>query len=275
MSYVFFQNQLAVLGLVIFLIILFLAIFADFLANYETEVIAIDPINRLVPPCAEHIFGTDELGRDIFARLIHGARISLKVGGLAIAISSLLGGIMGACAGYFGGLADTIIMRFTDVFTCLPDMLLAIAIVAAFGNSELNMILAIGLARAPGFSRIVRSAVLSVSELEYVEAARAIGARNLTIILRHVLVNCLGPIIVQITINLASAILCISSLSFIGLGIQAPTPEWGNMLASARSNMRDFPYLVVAPGLAIFFTILSLNLMGDGLRDAMDPRLRK
>lgn len=271
----FMNNQLAVVGTAIFLVILFLAVFAQVIADYDTTAILIDPINRLASPSAEHLLGTDELGRDVFARLIHGGRISLRIGFLSVALSTVIGLILGACAGYYGGLADTIIMRFTDIFACLPNMLLAIAIVAAFGNTEFNLLMAIGVARVPAFARIVRSSVMSVQNMDYVEAARAIGARDHTIIFKHVLVNCLGPIIVQMTLSLASAILAISSLSFIGLGISAPTPEWGGMLSTARAYMRDYPFLIMAPGMAIFLTILSLNLMGDGLRDAMDPRMRK
>lgn len=166
-------------------------------------------------------------------------------------------------------------MRVMDVMLCLPEMLLAMAIVAAMGANVVNMILAIGISRVPRFARIVRSSVLTVRGMEYVEAARAIGARNHIIIARHVLLNCLGPIIVQITLIFASAILAISSLSFLGLGIQPPAPEWGNMLSEARDNMRDFPHLVLAPGMAIFLSIFSLNLLGDGLRDALDPRLKQ
>ena len=182
---------------------------------------------------------------------------------------------MGAISGYFGGVIDTVIMRTMDVLLCLPDVLLALAIIAAFGNSQFNMTMAIGLAFTPKLSRIVRAAVMSVRSNEYIEAARSIGAKNGRIIMSHVLVNCMGPIIVQVTLYVANAILTISALSFIGLGISAPTPEWGNMLASGRAFMRDNAYIVMAPGLAIFFTILSLNLLGDGLRDTLDPRLKQ
>ena len=226
-------------------------------------------------PSAQHWLGTDEAGRDIFARIIHGARNSLWIGFVATAFSLLVGGALGAIAGFFGKWIDELIMRIMDVMLCLPDMLLAIAIVAAFGGSVVNMILAIGISRIPRFARIVRSSVLTVRDMEYVEAARAIGTRSGTIILRHVLLNCMGPIIVQITLIFASSILAISSLSFLGLGIKPPAPEWGNMLAAGRSNMRDHGYLVLAPGLAIFLSIFSLNLLGDGLRDALDPRLKK
>jgi len=271
----FLKNKLAVVGLIIFTIIVLVAIAAPLIADYNKEAIKIDVPNRLKSPNSQHILGTDELGRDIFARIVHGARISLIVGLSSVAIALFIGGAFGAIAGYFGGNVDNIIMRCMDVFLCLPDVLLALAIVAAFGTSLVNMTIAIGLSFTPKFSRVVRSAVMTVRGIEYVEAARAIGATNAQIITKHILINCIGPIIVQVTLYVASAILTISSLSFIGLGIQAPIPEWGNMLASGRAYMRDHAYIVMAPGLAIFMTILSLNLLGDGLRDALDPRLKQ
>ena len=271
----YMKNKPAVFGLALFLLIVILAICAPLIADYETAAIYVDVTNRLKPPSAGHMFGTDELGRDIFARVVHGARISLVVGISSIAIALFAGGTLGAISGYFGGLIDSLIMRAMDVFLCLPDVLLALAIIATFGTSQINMMISIGLAFTPRLSRVVRAAVMGVRGNEYVEAARCIGARNGRIITKHVLINCIGPIIVQVTLYVANAILTISALSFIGLGIQAPTPEWGNMLASGRAFMRDYAYIVIAPGLAIFFTILSLNLLGDGLRDTLDPRLKQ
>jgi len=259
---------------VLFIIIVLLAVLAPLIADYKEVVIKIDVPNRLNAPNATNILGTDELGRDIFARIVHGARISLLVGISSIVVSLIVGGTLGAISGYFGGIIDGWLMRAMDVFLCLPDMLLALAIVATFGVSMVNITISIGLAFTPKLSRVVRAAVMSVRDNEYVEAAKCIGARSGRIIVSHVLINCIGPVIVQVTLYVANAILTISALSFIGLGIQAPTPEWGNMLASGREFMRDHPYIVVAPGLAIFFTILSLNLLGDGLRDVLDPRLK-
>lgn len=270
----FIKNKTAVIGLVVFTLIVVTAICAPLIANYEEVAIKINVPNRLQHPNAQHLLGTDEMGRDILARVVHGARISLVVGIASIGVALLIGGTLGSIAGFYGGKIDNIIMRSMDVFLCLPDVLLALAIVATFGTSQVNMMISIGLAFTPKLSRIVRSAVMSVSSNEYIEAARSIGARNGHIITRHVLINCIGPIIVQVTLYVANAILTISALSFIGLGIQAPTPEWGNMLASGRAYMRDNAYIVMAPGLAIFFTILSLNLLGDGLRDTLDPRLK-
>jgi peptide/nickel transport system permease protein len=270
----FLKNKTAVAGLIIFCVIVSVAIVAPWIADYETVVIKIDIPHRLEAPGAGHWFGTDELGRDILARIVHGAQVSLLIGISAIFVSLMVGLVLGGAAGYYGGKTDAFIMRGMDVFLCLPDVLLALAIIAAFGNTKLNIIIAIGLAFSPKFSRVVRSAVMQVRDNEYVEAARSIGARDKRIIARHVLPNCVGPIIVQVTLYVANAILTIAALSFIGLGIQPPTPEWGNMLASGRTFMRDYPHVVVAPGLAIFFTILALNLLGDGLRDTLDPRLK-
>jgi peptide/nickel transport system permease protein len=270
----FLKNKTAVAGLVIIGVIVAVAITAPWIANYDTVVIKMNIAERLQHPSAAHWFGTDELGRDILARMVYGARVSLLIGLSAIFVSLMVGLVLGGAAGYYGGKIDSIIMRAMDVFLSLPDVLLALAMIAAFGNTKLNLTIAIGLAFAPKFSRVVRSAVMGVRDNEYIEAARSIGARDQRIIARHVLPNSMGPIIVQVTLYVANAILTIAALSFIGLGIQPPAPEWGNMLASGRTYMRDFPHIVLAPGLAIFFTILALNLLGDGLRDTLDPRLK-
>ena len=268
----FAASRPAMIGLILLAVLVFSAVFAPALAPFDPYESNLP--NSLKPPSGPHVLGTDELGRDIMARIAHGARISLVVGFASVALALFIGGALGAIAGYYGGKTDDIIMRCMDVFLCLPDVLLALAIVAAFGTNLVNMTIAIGLSFTPKFSRGVRSAVMTVRGIEYVEAARAIGATNTHIITHHVLINCFGPIVVQVTLYVASAILTISALSFIGLGIQAPIPEWGNMLASGRAYMRDHAYIVMAPGLAIFVTILSLNLLGDGLRDALDPRLK-
>lgn len=273
--YRFTRNRMAILGLIIIVIIVLAAVLTPFILDYNTAAIGKNLKERFQTPNPNHIFGTDYMGRDVFARILFGARTSLMIGFLSCAFALIIGGVLGAIAGYVGGVADEIIMRIMDVMMCLPEMLLAIAIVAALGPSVVNMILAIGISRIPRFARIVRSAVLTVRDTEYVEAARAIGASNYVIITRHVLVNCLAPIIVQATIIFASAILAISSLSFLSLGIQAPAPEWGNMLAEGRDYMRLYPHLVLAPGLAIFLSIFALNLLGDGLRDALDPRMKQ
>lgn len=269
------KNKAAVFGLILFILILGVTVFADVICDYEESALLQDFVHRLEPPSSEHIFGRDEYGRDIFARIIHGSRLSLQVGVIAVSVSLIIGGTLGAVAGYFGGLAENIIMRIMDILLAVPSLLLAITIMSALGNSSFNLMLAIGLSSVPTYARIVRSAVLSVKDQEFIEAARALGAKNSTIILSEVLPNCMAPIIVQVTLNVATAILSTSTLSFIGLGIEAPVPEWGNMLSGGRPFLRDAPHLCIFPGLAIVVTILSLNLFGDGLRDALDPKLKQ
>ncbi|MCL2670375.1 MAG: ABC transporter permease, partial [Syntrophaceae bacterium] len=226
-------------------------------------------------PSSEHIFGTDEFGRDIFARIVHGTRLSIQVGVISVSVALLIGGSLGAVAGFYGGVTDNIIMRFMDIMLAVPQILLAITIMSVMGASSYNLMLAIGLSSVPTYSRIVRSAVLSVKDQEFIEASRALGAKNMTIILSEVLPNIMAPIIVQVTLNVATAILSTSTLSFIGLGIRPPVPEWGNMLSGGRQFLRDAPHLCIFPGLAIVITILSLNLFGDGLRDSLDPKLKQ
>lgn len=269
------KNKMALLGLGILVILVLLALFADVIADYETVVIKQNLANRLKGPSAEHWLGTDEFGRDIFARLIHGARVSLKVGIIAVGISIVLGGILGALAGFYGGKIDNIIMRVMDVFLAVPSILLAIAIVSALGPSILNLMVAISISSVPSYARIVRASVLSIRDQEFVEAARAIGANNARIIFRHIIPNSLAPVIVQGTLGVASAILSTAGLSFIGLGIQPPAPEWGSMLSGGRQYLRYAWWVTTFPGVAIMITILSLNLLGDGLRDALDPRLKQ
>lgn len=269
------RNKLAMLGLVIVCMLVLVAIFADFIADYETVVIKQNIVERFQKPSFEHWCGTDELGRDIFARLVHGARISLLVGVVAVIIALATGGTLGAIAGYFGGPLDNAIMRVMDIFLSIPILLLAIMIVSALGSSMFNLMLAIGLSSMPTFARVVRASVLSVKDQEFVEAAKAIGAKNSHIIIYHILPNCLSPIIVQSTLRVATAILSTASMSFIGLGIKPPSPEWGAMLASGRGTIRDAPHVVIIPGLMIMITILALNLFGDGLRDAIDPKLKR
>ena len=269
------RNKMAMIGLVILLLLVFCALFANQLADYETLVIKQDMSIRLQGPSAQHWLGTDEYGRDILARLIHGSRISLVVGLVSVTISLVIGGLCGALAGYYGGIIDNIIMRVMDVLLAVPSILLAITIVAAFGTSLFNVMVAIGISSVPGYARIVRAAVLSIKDQEFVESSRSIGTGTLRIILREIIPNCMAPIIVQATLGVASAILSTASLSFIGLGVQQPVPEWGAMLSGGRTYMRDAIHLTVFPGLAIVITVLALNLVGDGLRDALDPRLKQ
>lgn len=269
------RNKMAMLGLAILVLLVLAAIFADVIADYDTKVVAQNISERLKGPSAAHWFGTDEFGRDIFARIVHGSRVSLVVGLVSVSVSMIIGGALGAFAGFYGGRVDNVIMRIMDVFLAIPSILLAITIVAALGPDLINVMLAIGISGTPSFARIVRAAVMSVKDQEFVESSRAIGASSITIIFREILPNCMAPIIVQATLSVASAILSTASLSFIGLGVQPPAPEWGAMLSSGRNYLRDALHLTLFPGLAIVVTILALNLLGDGLRDALDPRLKQ
>lgn len=269
------KSKLAMFGLVTLILLILLAFSSGFLYDYEKDIIATDYANALQWPSSEHWLGTDEMGRDVLARLIYGSRISIKVSLSATVVALAIGGLLGAIAGYYGGKTDNIIMRIMDVFLAIPNMLLAIAVVASLGPSMLNLMLAIAIADIPKFARIVRAAVLGVKDQEFVEAARACGAPNFRIIMKEVIPNCLAPIIVQGSITIAASILVIASLSFIGLGVAPPTPEWGSMLAGGRTYIRDSNYLTVFPGLAIAITSLSINLLGDGLRDALDPKLKR
>jgi len=271
----FKKNKSAVIGLVAVVAIILIAVFADVIADWDEVVIRINPHSRLEPPSAQHWFGTDEFGRDMFARVVHGSRTSLLVGFTASAISLGLGGLIGAIAGFYGGRTDNFFMRFMDILLALPSAVLAIAIVSGLGTSMPNLMLAIGISFLPQYARIVRASVLTIKDQEFVEAARAIGARNHTIIFNHILPNCVAPIIVQATLSVAFSILSIAGLSFLGLGVAPPAPEWGALLSAGRAYFLQAPHIMVFPGLAIMVTILGLNLLGDGLRDALDPRLKQ
>ena len=268
------RNKTAVLGLVIVALLTLMAILSPILIDYETQVIKTNYSEALQAPSADHWFGTDEMGRDILLRVMYGSTVSLSIGVVTVAVSLTVGLILGAAAGYFGGKTDMIIMRIMDIFLAIPGTLLAICIVASLGNSIPNLVIAQAVSSIPTFSRVVRGAVITARDADYVEAARAIGAKDATIIFHEVLPNSLAPIIVQTTLQVASVILSIAGLSFIGLGIPAPRPERRAMLSGARAYIRDYSYMCLFPGLAIMTTILSLNLLGDGLRDALDPRLR-
>ena len=268
------RNRLAMLGLALMSAILLLAVFADVIADYDTEVVGMNMMERLQTPSAKHWFGTDGYGRDVFARIIHGSRLSLSLSIISMLIAVAIGSMIGAISGYFGGRIDDVLMRLMDMLLAIPPMLMSISIVAALGRSMANLMLALALAYMPVFARVIRSSILSVKDQEFVEAARACGTSDARIILRHIIPNAVGPIIVQATLAMGSSILTISSLSFMGMGIQPPQPEWGTMLYEGRDLIRTSPYLVIFPGAAIAVSVLSLNLLGDGLRDALDPRLK-
>lgn len=257
-------------GIVIFFIIL--AVIGPFIAPQGIN--EQDLTKRLLAPSADHWFGTDDFGRDIFSRIIHGARISLWVGFFSVILSVIIGSLLGIIAGYYGKWIDTIISRIFDIMLAFPSMLLAIAVVSVLGPSLQNALIAIAIINVPNFGRLIRSKVLSVKEEEYIVAAKAIGMRDARILFSHILPNSITPIIVQGTLAIATAIIEAAALGFLGLGAQAPAPEWGKMLADARKFLLNAPWTMIFPGLAIMLTVLGFNLMGDGLRDALDPKMK-
>lgn len=269
----FRKNRVAMFGLVVICLFLLGAIFADFITPYEMATRQ-KIMERLQPPSLGHVFGTDFVGRDVFARVVHGARYSLAIGIVTTLCSLFISLFLGASAGYFSGIVDNIIMRFVDILSSVPSLLLAMTIVAALGASVVNLFIAMTIAGIPAFVRIIRTSILNVVNQEYIEAARACGTNNFRIIYKHVLANAIGPIIVAATMNVSQMILNAATLSFIGLGFQPPIPEWGSMLSEAREFMRTAIYLMVSPGIAIILSTLSINLVGDGLRDALDPKLK-
>lgn len=267
------RNKAAMFGLLVIVMLILIAIFAPLIAPYHYDEQNLKMANVL--PSWKHLMGTDNFGRDIFSRIIYGSRISLQVGFIAVGIGVLIGGTLGSVAAYYGGIADNVIMRFIDILLAIPSTLLAISIAAALGPGLTNAMIAVGVGTVPNYARVVRASVLTVKEREFIEAARCIGVKDYKIILKHIIPNAMAPLIVQATIGVASAILSAAALSFIGLGIQPPTPEWGAMLSAGRSYIRDYWHIVTFPGVTIMITIFSLNLFGDGLRDALDPRLKR
>ncbi len=269
----FRRHRLALVGAVLLICLYMSAIFAPMLAPYSPR--AQDLSNRYAPPSSEHWFGTDLYGRDIFSRVIYGGRISLSVGLVSVAIALTIGTTIGALAGYYGGWLDNVLMRFTEVVISFPILFLIIAVVAIIGPSIFNIMVVIGFTAWPGTARLVRGQFLSLREQDFVEAARALGARELRIIFRQILPNAVAPIIVAGTLGVASAILVESALSYLGIGVQPPTPSWGNILYEGQRFIRRAWWYTVFPGAFIFVTVLSFNLVGDALRDALDPRLRE
>ena len=268
----FKKNRMAMVGLFILLIMAFLAIFSPILAPYDYAEQNLQ--NTLAAPSAEHWLGTDEFGRDVLSRILIGSRVSLMVGIVAVMISMVGGTFFGMMAAFYSKL-DNPIMRFMDIFTGIPNLLMSVAIVSALGAGTFNLMIAVGISAMPAFTRVVRASVLTVKETEFIEAARAIGGNDFRIMFSHILPNAFAPILVQMTLRASSAIISAASLSFMGLGIQPPSPEWGCMLSEGRRFLRDHWHMTVVPGLAIMLTTYSLNLMGDGLRDALDPKLRR
>lgn len=266
-------NKLAMFGLALFILELILCFSAPLIAPYGYNDLNIMDMNQT--PNAAHWFGTDELGRDILSRILYGGRYSISMGVSAIVVAMIVGMFIGAIAGYFGGWVDNILMRFLDIVQSLPGMLLTIVISAVLGPGFFNTILALSVNAIPHQARMLRAQILKIRNSEYIEAAQSINCSKATIILDHLIPNSLSPMIVQASMGVANQIIMASSLSFIGLGVQPPAPEWGAMLSGSRQYIRNYPHMVIFPGLAIAVTVLSLNLLGDGLRDAMDPRLRR
>jgi peptide/nickel transport system permease protein len=266
------RKPLAVAGFALLLVVVGLAFFAPLIAPYEPAAQgAGDPF---APPSRQHVFGTDQFGRDIFSRVVYGGRISLQIGLIAVAIGGSTGLIMGCVAGYVSGWADETVMRFVDVMLAFPGILLAIVIVVVLGPSLYNLMIAVGIGAIPTFSRVVRASVLDAKERDYVTAARAMGISEFKIVARHIMPNIMAPFIVLATLDVASAILSGTALSYLGMGAKPPTPEWGLMLADGKDFIRNAWWVGTFPGLAITATVIGINLLGDGLRDALDPRLR-
>lgn len=278
----FLKHSSARLGLVLLGVLVVFAVFAEQLAPYD-PIVPLETVKRRTPPCVhilgcdpaqeEHIMGIDGNTRDLFSRIVFGARLSLQVGIATVTLAIIIGGLLGAIAGFVGGWLDDVIMRTLDVLMAFPSLLLAIAIVSALGPGLLNALLAIAIVEIPIFARVVRSSVITIRELDFVMASKSLGASDLRILFTRILPNSLTPLIVQGTLGIASAILSAAALSFLGLGAQPPTPEWGAMMGSERNSVFSAPFLVFFPGLAIMVTVLSFNLLGDALRDVLDPRL--
>ncbi len=265
------KNPGAMIGLAVLILIILAAVFAPVIAPHDPVLQDSQAIRKA--PSMHHWFGTDTFGRDVFSRVLYGGRNSLPVGLIAVGIAALFGVTAGLTAGYYGGWVDSLIMRLVDIMLAFPGILLAMALVAILGTSFVNLMMAVGIAAIPEYTRVVRGQVLSTRETEYVTAARVAGAKNSALMLKHILPNVLPPIIVLATLGIAGAIILGSTLSFLGLGIQPPTAEWGNMMSDGRTMMRHFWWVSFFPGLAIMLTVLAINLVGDGLRDALDPRL--
>ena len=269
------RNKGAMVGMAITFLLIFIACTADIFFDYDTDVVGQTLKVQFTPPNSQYWFGTDHLGRDIFARVLYGTKYSLLIGIVATSISAGIALVLGSISGYYGGRLENLIMRICDVFGAIPSLLLGMLIVSVLGPDLINLTIALGISGFPYLTRVIRASVLTVRNSEYVEAAKAIGMPEWKIIAKYIIPNCMSPIIVAVTLRVGSNIISASSLSFLGLGAQPPMPEWGTMLSDGRNYVRHQPYITVFPGLAIMITVLSLNMFGDGLRDAMDPKLRR
>jgi peptide/nickel transport system permease protein len=268
----FFRDKLAVAGLAIVLALFAISVLTPVIAPYDPSAINVDSI--LMPPSSQHLFGTDDLGRDVFTRMLYGAGISLRVGFVAVGIATIIGVLLGAVAGYYGGVVDLVIMRFVDIMLCFPSFFLILAVIAFLEPSIFNIMAVIGLTSWMGITRLVRAEFLSLKERDFVLAARTMGAKSPRIIFLHILPNAMTPVLVAATLGIASAVLTESALSFLGIGVQPPTPSWGNILTLGQSTLGVAWWLSLFPGMAILITVLGYNLLGEGIRDAIDPRLR-
>lgn len=267
------KNKMAMTGLFVILVLFFVAFFAKYLAPYPPD--RIDTAHILSAPSRAHLLGTDILGRDVLSRIIFGAGVSLSVGFVAVGISTLIGVILGAISGFYGGVADRIIMRFVDIMLCFPSFFLILAVIAFIGPSIWNIMIVIGVTSWMGVTRLVRAEFLSIRERDFVQAAISQGASDFRIIFLHILPNSMAPVLVAATLGVASAVLVESSLSFLGIGVQPPDPSWGNMLTEGKDNIEIAWWLSMFPGLAILITVMGYNLLGEGIRDTLDPRLRR
>jgi peptide/nickel transport system permease protein len=267
------KNKMGMAGLFVVAVLFFVAIFAGYLAPYAPD--RIDTRHILAPPTWDHYMGTDILGRDVLSRMIHGSGVSLSVGFVAVGISTLIGVILGSLSGYYGGLVDRVVMRFVDIMLCFPTFFLILAVIAFIGPSIWNIMVVIGVTSWMGVTRLVRAEFLSIRERDYVQAAIAQGAGDLRIIFLHILPNAMAPVLVAAPLGVAAAVLVESSLSFLGIGVQPPDPSWGNMLTEGKDNIEIAWWLSVFPGLAIFITVMGYNLLGEAIRDSLDPRLRQ
>lgn len=274
--YLFFRrlrkNRLAMAGLIVFIILCMLSVFSVCINPYDYE--AVDIVNKLSFPSAEHWFGTDQLGRDILSRILYGGRFSLTMGIIATLVALVFGIILGSISGFYGGVVDNLIMRCFDVIQAIPSILIAIMVSALMGSGFVSTIFALAIPFVPSYARMLRAQFLQVGQQEYVEAAISLSCRKSTIMFKHILPNAFAPLIVSATMNVANAVLTAATLSFIGLGVQSGVPEWGAMLSASRNYMRDYPFMVIFPGIFIMITVLSLNMLGDGVRDALDPKLK-
>lgn len=269
--YRFRKNKLAMLGVAMFLFVTLMILIAPFIRPYDM-VVKQNIADRLQGPSSQYIFGTDELGRDLFSRILYGGRISLFCSLAIIAIAFVSGALIGGAAGFFGGKVDTVLMRIVDMLMSVPSALLAMAIITALGNGVWKLVLALSIGQIPRFARMVRSSVITLRNMEYVEAARCFGISSMKIMLKHILPNGIGPIIVSATLTLGAVILSISSMGYLGLGVASPTPEWGTIISENKVNIQYYPYLGIFPGICIMLTVMAVNFIGDGLRDAFDPK---